>query len=55
MRERVICVMARRLDQDDGLHVYARNLLEHLLEADATTRYPILLRTAKQAHLRKIS
>jgi hypothetical protein len=39
------------LDQDDGLHVYARNLLEHLLEADTTTRYLILLRTAKQAHL----
>jgi glycosyltransferase involved in cell wall biosynthesis len=51
MRERVICVMARMLDQDDGLHVYARNLLEQLLEIDGGSRYLILLRTDKQAHL----
>lgn len=51
MRERVICVMARMLDQDDGLHVYARNLLDQLLRMDGGTRYVILLRTDKQAHL----
>src|SRR5690554_900529 len=51
MRERVICVMARMLDQDDGLHVYARNLLEQLLPLDRTSRYLVLLRTPKQAHL----
>ena len=51
MRERVICVMARMLDQDDGLHVYARNLLEQLLTIDTASRYLILLRTDKQAHL----
>jgi glycosyltransferase involved in cell wall biosynthesis len=47
MRERVICVMARMLDQDDGLGVYARNLLEQLLEIDPSSRYLILLRTDK--------
>ena len=47
MRERIICVMARMLDQDDGLGVYARNLLEHLLEIDRSSRYLILLRTDK--------
>jgi glycosyltransferase involved in cell wall biosynthesis len=49
MRERVICVMARMLDQEDGLHVYARNLLEHLLPLDRHSRYVILLRTDKHA------
>jgi glycosyltransferase involved in cell wall biosynthesis len=43
--------MARMLDQDDGLHVYARNLLEQLLQMDGSSRYLILLRTDKQAHL----
>ncbi len=51
MRERVICVMARMLDQDDGLYVYARNLIENLLELDRASRYVILLRTAKRAQL----
>ncbi|MBN1236898.1 MAG: glycosyltransferase family 4 protein [Gammaproteobacteria bacterium] len=51
MRERVISVMARMLDQEDGLYVYARNLLEQLLTIDGASRYLILLRTAKQAHL----
>jgi glycosyltransferase involved in cell wall biosynthesis len=37
--------MARMLDQDDGLGVYARNLLEQLLELDSSSRYVILLRT----------
>lgn len=39
--------MARMLDQDDGLGVYARNLLEQLLELDPGSRYLILLRTEK--------
>lgn len=51
MRERVICVMARVLDQEDGLYVYARNLLEHLLALDRSSRYLILLRTDKRASL----
>jgi len=51
MRERCICVMARMLDQDDGLYVYARNLLENVLALDPVSRYLILLRTDKCAHL----
>ena len=51
MRERVICVMARMLDQEDGLHVYARNLIEQLLDLDRASRYLILLRTGKHANL----
>jgi len=51
MRERVICVMARMLDQEDGLYVYARNLIENLLALDPSSRYLILLRTRKCAHL----
>ena len=51
MRERVICVMARMLDQEDGLYVYARNLLEQLLTLDSASRYLILLRTEKRADL----
>jgi glycosyltransferase involved in cell wall biosynthesis len=47
MTERIICVMARMLDQDDGLGVYARNLLEQLLDLDRSSRYLILLRTDK--------
>src|SRR5690606_2093275 len=47
----VICVMARMLDQDDGLYVYAQNLLEHLLELDTASRYLILLPSAKRARL----
>jgi glycosyltransferase involved in cell wall biosynthesis len=39
------------LDQDDGLGVYTRNLLEQLLQLDRESRYLVLLRTAKQAHL----
>lgn len=47
MNERVVCVMARMLDQDDGLGVYARNLLDHMLPMDTCSRYLILLRTDK--------
>jgi len=39
------------LDQDDGLYVYARNLLENVLALDPVSRYLILLRTDKCAHL----
>ena len=49
MEDRVICVMARMLDQEDGLGVYARNLLAHLLPLDPCTRYLILLPSAKNA------
>lgn len=48
--QRVICVMARMLDQDDGLGVYARNLFERLLPLDPCTRYLMLLRTDKNLH-----
>ncbi len=49
MRERVICVMARMLDQDDGLYVYAQHLLEQLLELDSGSRYLIVLPSGKRA------
>jgi glycosyltransferase involved in cell wall biosynthesis len=39
------------LDQEDGHWVYASNLLRQLVAKDATSRYLILLRTAKHAHL----
>lgn len=51
MHERTVCVMARMLDQEDGLYVYARNLLEGLLALDERSRYVILLRTEKRADL----
>lgn len=51
MRERVICVMARMLDQDDGLYVYAHNLLEQLLSLDASSRYVILLPSDRRARI----
>lgn len=44
---RVICVMGRILDQDDGLGVYADNLLRQLFVLDPNTRYHLLLRTAR--------
>jgi glycosyltransferase involved in cell wall biosynthesis len=48
---RTICVMGRVLDQDDGLGIYTSNLLHHVLAADTTSRYVILLRTPRHAHL----
>jgi glycosyltransferase involved in cell wall biosynthesis len=51
MAQRVICVMGRVLDQEDGLQVYASNLLHHMIAADTSSRYIILLRTARQASL----
>jgi len=43
--------MGRILDQDDGLGVYASNLLGRLFEQDRQSRYVILLRTPRHEHL----
>ena len=51
MSQRTICVMGRVLDQDDGLGIYTSNLLQHLLAADTTSRYVVLLRTPRHASL----
>jgi glycosyltransferase involved in cell wall biosynthesis len=51
MRQRVICIMGRVLDQEDGLGVYASNLLRAMLKQDPDSRYVILLRTPKSAQL----
>lgn len=51
MKHRVICIMGRVLDQDDGLGVYAENLLRHLFELDRDSRYVVLLRTKKHRDL----
>jgi glycosyltransferase involved in cell wall biosynthesis len=40
---RTIGVMARLLDQQDGLGVYARELLSHLFSLDAGSRYVVFL------------
>lgn len=44
---RTIAVMARLLDQQDGLGVYSRELLQHLFALDCTTRYVLLLGSAR--------
>lgn len=51
MRHRTIGVMGRTLDQDDGLGVYARNLLSELLRQDSSSRYVIFLQTGKSREL----
>lgn len=51
MADRVICIMGRVLDQDDGLGVYSTNLLQELFLLDGTSRYIILLRTPQNANL----
>lgn len=51
MTERVICVMGRVLDQDDGLGVYAFNLLDNMMKQDKKSLYTILLRTEKNMTL----
>jgi glycosyltransferase involved in cell wall biosynthesis len=51
MGQRVICVMGRPLDQDDGIGVYTSQLLHNMLTLDPQTRYVILLRTPKHAQL----
>ena len=43
MSDRTIGVMARLLDQHDGLGVYSRHLLQQLLTLDPHTRYVIFL------------
>ena len=43
MPARTIGVMGRLLDQADGLGVYARHLLQHLLSLDPGSRYVIFL------------
>ena len=43
MRNRTIGVMARAIDQGDGLGLYCRELLQHLLTLDTRTRYVIFL------------
>jgi glycosyltransferase involved in cell wall biosynthesis len=44
---RTIAVMARLLDQQDGLGVYSRELLQHLFALDSATRYVVLLGSAR--------
>jgi hypothetical protein len=44
---RTIAVMARLLDQQDGLGVYSRELLQHLFALDSTTRYVVLLGSSR--------
>lgn len=51
MRGRVVLVMGRILDQDDGLGVYGRNLLGELMDLDPGTTYHVLLRTPRHRHL----
>src|ERR1700756_5185292 len=48
---RVICVMGRPLDQDDGIGVYTSELLRNMLTLDPNSRYVILLRTARHERL----
>ena len=43
MAARVIGIMGRLLDQADGLGVYARHLLQHLVSIDAGSQYVIFL------------
>jgi glycosyltransferase involved in cell wall biosynthesis len=51
MRRRVICVMGRVLDQDDGLGVYSEDLLTELARLDPGSWYVILLPSERKAHL----
>jgi glycosyltransferase involved in cell wall biosynthesis len=44
---RTIGVMARLLDQQDGLGVYSRELLRHLFALDAETRYVVFLGSSR--------
>jgi glycosyltransferase involved in cell wall biosynthesis len=51
MAQRVISIMGRILDQDDGLGVYGANLLTHMFQQDADSRYVVLLRTVRRERL----
>ncbi len=44
---RTIGVMARLLDQQDGLGVYSRELLQHLFSLDPATRYVVFLGSSR--------
>jgi glycosyltransferase involved in cell wall biosynthesis len=46
-RGRNICVMGRILDQDDGLGVYADNLLRQLFVLDPDSHYHLILKTPR--------
>lgn len=48
---RTIAVMARLLDQQDGLGVYSRELLQHLFALDSSTRYVVLLGSSRAQSL----
>ncbi len=50
MYDRTICVMGRCIDSEDGIMVYAHNLLRAMAALDPASRYVILLRTPKHAH-----
>jgi glycosyltransferase involved in cell wall biosynthesis len=50
---RTIGVMARLLDQQDGLGVYSRELLQHLFLLDPTTRYVVFLGSGRAESLFK--
>jgi glycosyltransferase involved in cell wall biosynthesis len=45
MAMRTIGVMGRLLDQADGLGIYARHLLQHLVSLDTASRYVLFLAT----------
>ena len=47
MGRRVICVMGRVLDQEDGLGYYSANLLNQIFRMDMESDYVVLLRTPK--------
>ncbi|HKZ72481.1 MAG TPA: glycosyltransferase family 1 protein [Steroidobacteraceae bacterium] len=47
MWKRTIGVMARLLDQHDGIGIYGLNLLRELLALDPATRYVVFLQTAE--------
>ncbi len=48
---RTIGVMARLLDQPDGLGIYARELLRQLAQSDPDTRYVMFLGSERACHL----
>lgn len=51
MGRRVVCIIGRPLDQDDGIGVYSSQLLRSMLTLDPKSRYVILLRTPKHEHM----
>lgn len=53
MQHRTIGIMARTLDQDDGLGIYARRLLHELLTQDPSSRYVLFLQSDKSRELFK--